>query len=241
MSIFAISVPKAKRWFVFIPDIDDTIDYYTITLPKNYDPTRKLPLLIINNVLQGTWLSSFFSRAKYVEAIVVDFSGRGITMGSYTGDASFNEIYRDVFSKYNIDETKICMLGHSNGGYATWAQAQNTPDRYSAIFPAVSEPNEAALMNLSNMNVRYLTSESDHLNAKITKELEKEAKTYINDYKTLWVEKYNHGLFGQIQFSEKIIGSLLSKTNNKFPDEIYFYTDKNRYRKHTDNYTFHRV
>lgn len=222
---------EGEKVICFRSDIDDTIDYYTITLPSKYDLNRKYPLLIINNVLQGSWLSSYFSRAKNVEAITVDFSGRGITMGSYVGDAAFNEIYKDVFSKYSIDETKICMLGHSNGGYATWAQALVAPDRYSAIFPAVSEPNEEALMNLSNMSVRYLTSESDYLNFQTTDEIEKEAKSYIKDYKTIWVEKYNHSLFGQIQFSEKVIGNLLSKTKNKFPDEVYFYTDKNRYRK----------
>ena len=222
---------EGEKVVCFHSDIDDTVDYYTITLPKNYDIKRKYPLLVINNVLQGSWLSSLFSRVKTVEVIAVDFSGRGVTMGSYTGDASFNEIYRDVFSKYNIDETKVIAIGHSNGGYSTWAQAQVTPDRYSAIYPAASEPNHNLLMNLSNISVRYLTSESEYLNSKVTLELEKQAKEYISDYKTLWVEKYNHGLFGIIQFSEKIIDELLQKTNNGYPNTIHFTTNKNRYLK----------
>lgn len=66
----------------------------------------------------------------------------------------------------------LCIIGHSNGGYATWARAELVTDRNSVIYPAVSEPNFDYLMNLSNMNVRYLTSESDSLNTKVTAYLE---------------------------------------------------------------------
>lgn len=221
---------EGEKVVCFHSDIDDTIDYYTITLPRSYTSSRKYPLLVINNVLPGSWLSSLFSRAKIVEAIAVDFSGRGVTMGSYVGDAAFNEIYNDVFSKFSIDEKKVIMMGHSNGGYATWAQAELVPDRYSAIYPAVSEPNYDYLMNLSNMNVRYLTSESDSLNAKVTASLEETIKKHVVDYKTLWVEKFNHGLMGVIQLNEKIIQSLIDSASiNKYPNRIDFYTDKNRY------------
>ena len=210
--------------------IDDTYEYYTITLPKGYNRKKKYPLIIINNVLNGAWLSSFFSRAKELEVIAVDFNGRGITLGSYVGDAAFNEIYTDVLSKYNIDNTKIIMMGHSNGGYATWAQAQMIPDRFAAIYPAASEPNHKALMNLNNIGVRYLTSDSEHLNHKVVTELKKQADRYIGDYKTLWVEKYNHGLFGQIQFSERIISQLVNESSREdYPNRIHFYTNKNRY------------
>ncbi len=78
-------------------------------------------------------LASYFSRSKSVKVIAVDFSGKGVAMCSYIGDVAFNEIYKDVFSNFSIDENKVLMMGHSNGGYATWAQAQITPDRYIAI------------------------------------------------------------------------------------------------------------
>ncbi len=175
-------------------DIDDTLDYYTVTLPRGYCSDKKYPLLIINNVLHGDWLSSFFSRTKRIEVIAVDFNGKGITMGSYVGDAAFNEIYNDVFAKFSIDENKVLMIGHSNGGYATWAQTQVTPDRYSAIFPAESEPNPKMLMNLSNMSVRYFTSESDYLDSIVTGDIEN-AGNQMGDYKTYRIEKFNHSLF----------------------------------------------
>lgn len=167
---------EGEKIVCFRSAIDDTLDYYTVTLPRGYSPDRKYPLLVINNVLPGTWLSSYFSRAKSVAVIAVDFSGKGVTMGSYIGDAAFNEIYKNVFSKFSIDENKVLMMGHSNGGYATWAQALVTPDRYSAIFPAVSEPNKEILMNLSNMSVRYLTSDADYLDSTVTKDVENAGK-----------------------------------------------------------------
>ena len=221
---------EGEKVVCFHSDIDDTLDNYTVTLPRGYSSERKYPLLVINNVLPGTWLSSYFSRAKSVEVIAVDFSGKGVTMGSYIGDAAFNEIYRDVISKFSIDENKVLMMGHSNGGYATWAQAQVTPDRYSAIFPAVSEPNEKMLMNLSNVSVRYFTSASDYLDPIVTEDVENVGK-YIKDYKTYRIEKFNHGLMGTVQFNEKIIEELLKATHDEFPNEIYFSTDKNRYLK----------
>ena len=69
---------EGEKVVCFHSDIDDKIDYYTITLPRNYTSSRKYPILVINNVLPGSWLSSLFSRAKIVEAIAVDFSGRGV-------------------------------------------------------------------------------------------------------------------------------------------------------------------
>ena len=221
---------EGEKVICFRSDIDDTLDYYTATLPRGYSSDKKYPLLVINNVLPGTWLSSYFSRVNSIEVIAVDFSGKGITMGSYIGDAAFNEIYKDVFSKFSIDENKVLMMGHSNGGYATWAQAQVTPDRYSAIFPAVSEPNEKMLMNLSNMSVRYLTSDADYLDSKVTDTV-KETGVQLKDYKTYRIEKLNHGLMGTVQFNEKIIEELLQSTRDMFPNEVYFSTDKNRYLK----------
>ena len=44
-------------------------------------------------------------------------------------------------------------------------------------------------MNLSNMIVRYLTSESDSLNVKVTSSLEENIAKYVNNYRILWVEK----------------------------------------------------
>ena len=195
-----------------------------------YQINKKYPLLVINNVLPGTWLSSYFSRAKSVELIAVDFSGKGVTMGSYIGDAAFNEIYEDVFSKFSIDESKIIMIGHSNGGYATWAQAQMTPDRYSAIFSSVSEPNKELLLNLSNMSVRYFTSESDYLDLIVTNTVE-EIREQIKDYKTYRIEKFNHSLMGTVQFNEKILNELIQSSRDEFPNEVYFSTNKNRYLK----------
>lgn len=221
---------EGEKVVCYHSDIDDTLDYYTVTLPHGYCSDKKYPLLIINNVLHGDWLSSFFSRTKRIEVIAVDFNGKGITMGSYVGDAAFNEIYNDVFAKFSIDENKVLMIGHSNGGYATWAQAQVTPDRYSAIFPAVSEPNPQMLMNLSNMSVRYFTSESDYLDSIVTGDIEN-AGNQMGDYKTYRIEKFNHSLMGTVQFNEKIIEELLRSTRDRFPNEVYFSTDKNRYLK----------
>lgn len=222
---------SGEKVICFHSDIDDTIDYYTVTLPKNYNRDHKYPLLIINNVLQGTWLSSYFSRVKKLKVIAVDFSGRGITMGSYVGDAAYNEIYEDVLERFNIDEKKICVMGHSNGGFATWNQAQVTPDRYLAIYPAVSRPNVDAIMNLSNQCVRYLSSESENIKSKIAEEIEIPAKKYLRDYKLLWIKKFCHGLFGQVQMNEKLIISMLNQEKEDYPNEINFYTNKNRYLK----------
>ena len=221
---------EGEKVICFHSDIDDTLDYYTVTLPRSYSSDKKYPLLVINNVLPGTWLSSYFSRAKSVELIAVDFSGKGVTMGSYIGDAAFNEIYEDVFSKFSIDESKIIMIGHSNGGYATWAQAQMTPDRYSAIFSSVSEPNKELLLNLSNMSVRYFTSESDYLDLIVTNTVE-EIREQIKDYKTYRIEKFNHSLMGTVQFNEKILNELIQSSRDEFPNEVYFSTNKNRYLK----------
>ena len=53
------------------------------------------------------------------------------------------------------------MMGQSNGGFSTWVIAQKTPDMFAGIIPSTGLFNINEVMNLSNMRVRFLTSDAD--------------------------------------------------------------------------------
>ena len=210
-------------------DIDEDIILYNLYLPKNYDKTKEYPLIVYNSVLYGGCQSSLFSRVKKLEDVIVaDAHGRDVTMGSYVGDASCREILEDICSRYKIDKTRIYAMGQSNGGYATWAQAQKTPDIFAGIYPCVSDFNEREIKNLSNLKVFYLTSEADFLHNEVCAKL---TKSNLPNLEILHVEKHTHNLFEEVILSEPVIADLMKERLNLYPQRISFYTHMNRYLK----------
>ena len=73
--------------------LDDSVIYYHVCLPDGYRPDKRYPLLISFSILQMDDTSKIFAGVRDLEDVIVaDIHGRGITMGSYIGDASIKEI-----------------------------------------------------------------------------------------------------------------------------------------------------
>ena len=210
-------------------DIDEDIILYNLYLPKNYDKTKEYPLIVYHSVLYGGCQSAFFARVKNLEDVIVaNVHGRDVTMGSYVGDALCREILEDICSRYKIDKTRIYVMGQSNGGYATWAQAQKTPDIFAGIYPCISDFNEREIKNLSNLKIFYLTSEADFLHNEVCAKL---TKSNLPNLEILHVEKHTHNLFEEVILSEPVIAELMKERQNLYPKRVSFYTHMNRYLK----------
>lgn len=222
--------PGAKKLYYFT-HIDDQYMRYCICLPKGFDPEQRYALLIINTITSadGSMYSYYFERTDaFPDLIVADIHGRGMTTGSYVGDRSFREILADIEKRYRIDEDRIYAMGQSNGGYATWTLAEKSPVLFAGIYPSTGYLNPNEVRNLSNMRVRFLTSDADPGHIKNTEGVDA-FRDCLKDYECTTFHKLMHNVFEQVQFEENALRELLSAKRDPWPDEVWLDTHMNRY------------
>lgn len=206
---------------------------YRICLPKNFSRDKTYSLLIINPITDShdSMYSHYFERTdSFPDLIVADVQGRGMTTGSYIGDAFFREILSDILKNYPINEKKIFAMGQSNGGFTTWVIAEKTPYLFAGIAPSTGYYNVHEVKNLSNLRVRFLTSDADPGHIYNSENIQKVSECF-RDYKQTAFCQLMHNVFEQVQFSEIALKELFEAENDPYPNEIYFDTYMNRYRK----------
>lgn len=214
-------------------DIDDQLIEYRVCLPRGFTRNKKYSLLLINAITAASenMFSHYFERSdSFSDLIVADVHGRSMTTGSYMGDISFKEILSDILKKYPINEKKIFAMGQSNGGFTTWVTAEKTPHLFAGIAPSTGYYNVQEVKNLSNLRVRFLTSDADPGHEYNSENIQK-VNDCFKDYKQITFNQLMHNVFEQVQFSEKAFKEFFEAENIPYPDEIFFDTYMNRYRK----------
>lgn len=124
-------------------------------LPDNYNSRDHWPLVVLlhgysaGGVLQDLYLglSGRVSELQVV-ALIPDGTRNSIglpfwnatdyccdTFGSGVDDVAFlNNLVDQVRHDYRIDEKRVYLMGHSNGGFMAFRMACESPDRYAALL-----------------------------------------------------------------------------------------------------------
>jgi len=162
---FAQTLPPGPQVTTFHSDVDDTEQPYGLYIPKNYNPAKKYPLVMMlhgagsNHRLSlrrvfgksnapgetDVEVSRTFPQFKDVDYIVVSPYARG-TMG-YQGVAEKDvmDILADVRKRFNIDEDRTYLTGLSMGGGGTLWIGLTRPDIWAAIAPVCPAPPEGTI------------------------------------------------------------------------------------------------
>ncbi len=152
--------PFAGKTGVFVKayrsEIDDTLQPYSIYLPRGYDPKRAYPLLVSLhgatsshrlNIRRVFGLGNRPGESDYeavrnevefpeVEFIVVSPYGRGEIAGyNGIGEQDVLQAMNDVEKAYHVDPDRVFLTGLSMGGGGTWHIGLRYPDRWAAIVP----------------------------------------------------------------------------------------------------------
>ena len=133
-----------------------TPELYSIYVPREYDPTKKWPLIITlhggssnHNVwmagLLGHEMSSkeyranfrtpFRARVHEDEAIIA--APQGLGQNHWMGEArrDVQDVIEDVRTFYNIDDDKIFLNGLSNGAVASYKIGLTDAWRFAGVLP----------------------------------------------------------------------------------------------------------
>ncbi len=213
---------------VYVPsELDDTLIRIIYKIPEGYDPALQYPAFFA--LTDGSYSELFPDDCLEERCLCFDINTRGSTGGAYVGEASIMSIYRWINKNFSIDPDRRYFLGGSQGGYATWAFAQNYPDVPAAIYPHISSFSEEKIHNLSNTPVFYLHSDQDYVNAK-----ERQASSYLKSYHNYRQYELDQMLHHQLipyLAHPFVLKQMLACRRNPYPDRIIFSTRDNRHLK----------
>ena len=218
-----------KNDVFFKSKLDNNYYHYDIYLPHDYDRSKKYPLVLhsavseFSNICVRCQISNYKS-----DVIIATLSARGVTSGSFIGDASMNEALEIIKKNFPIDEERISMFGYSNGSTATWIQAQISPHKFAAISPCAGIFDSNMIKNLSNMKIFDIESPHDHRYWKYSQSNDG-GLSDMENYSLVEVEAITHGSFQNVYVFKDIIEELAKHTINKYPDRITFRTAHNRH------------
>ena len=117
-----VYAPGTKRVF-FHDALDDSMNYYRVTLPQGYDPRQTYPLFVICSTKEYGTFGARFAAENPDNLIVADVSVRGVTLGSYIGEAALLHTLADLQKRFSIDADRVYIGGYSNGASAALAAA----------------------------------------------------------------------------------------------------------------------
>lgn len=180
----AQTLPPGPQVLSFFSDVDDTEQPYAIYLPRNFDESRRYPLVIslhgagsnhrlnLQRVFGRTnrqgqtdvEASRAFADWKDVEYIVASPFARG-TMG-YQGVAEKDvmDVLADVKRRFRIDENRVYLTGLSMGGGGTLWLGLSRPDIWAAIAPVCPAPPpgvDALAENALNLPAHFFHGDAD--------------------------------------------------------------------------------
>ena len=138
------AIPKPYRR-AFKSKYDNTFQPYTIKLPKDYDPTKKYPLLVFlhgSGQDEQALLKSARSGGNFIE--LAPFARD--MYRCYSSDSSQNDIIEaieDVKLHFSVDKDKLIVGGFSMGGYGALRTFYEHPELYKGVAVFAGHPDLA--------------------------------------------------------------------------------------------------
>jgi poly(3-hydroxybutyrate) depolymerase len=168
----------------FFSDADDTEQPYGLYLPKNYDETRKYPLVMMlhgagsnhrlalrrvfgkSNAEGETDVeaTTYFPVWDDVDFIVAAPYARGTAGYQGIPEKDVYDVLADVKKRFSIDENRVYLTGLSMGGGGTLWLGLTRPDIWAAIAAVCPAPPEGTFdlaSNALNFPVHFFHGDAD--------------------------------------------------------------------------------
>jgi len=150
----------------YISEIDSTLQPYSIKIPRNFQPNKKYPLLVMLHGSGQDDRNILYERNGILERFIeIAPKGRGTSNAYCINHAQddIREAIEDVIKNYPIDTTKIILSGFSMGGYGVYRTFYEAPERFAALSIFSGHPNLANIWGIGNnqpnfLKEKYLTS-----------------------------------------------------------------------------------
>ena len=219
---------KGVEKVYYISDLDKKVVFYNIHLPEEYNKKSKYPLIIVVPTYDVTDISSKLNYSLLNESVIcAEIDCRGITFGSYIGEASFIEARKDIIERFHINEKRIYMIGHCAGANAALMQIALFPHIYAGAIICGGSLRKDYVNNLLPSSIINISSnEGEDVFAKMisTNNPSSLICTYMSD-------KITHPFQMNVLFQRKAISKLLKHSIDEQPVTFKYYSENNRHLK----------
>jgi predicted peptidase len=137
-----------------LPQADEPAVRYAISIPRNYSPSKPVPLILALHFGVGGG-DAAGAGGEMVQILIGPALGELgaviVAPDSVRGDWSSSEnekavkaLLDMVLASYSIDKKKIVVTGFSMGGTGSWHFVETFPERFSAAIPVAGRPPASA-------------------------------------------------------------------------------------------------
>ena len=233
---------------------DDTEQPYGLYIPKNYDPAKKYPLVMMlhgagsnhrlalkrvfgkSNLDDETDVEAtrYFSQWDDVDFIVASPYARGTAGYQGIPEQDVYDVLADVKKRFNIDEDRSYLTGLSMGGGGTLWIGLTRPDIWAAIAPVCPAPPAGTIdlaANAINFPVHFFHGDKDPVvPVQWTRDwVEKMQNIGVEvTYKEFVDVKHDSWVSA---YDAEFIFGWFNQVRNKYPNEVKFSSKFYKYNK----------
>ena len=251
----AQKLDSGPQVLTFFSNADDTEQPYGLYIPKNYDPAKKYPLVMMlhgagsNHRLDlrrvfgksnaegenDVEASKYFPQWDDVDYIVASPYARGTAGYQGIPEEDVYDVLADVKKRFTIDENRIYLTGLSMGGGGTLWIGLTRPDIWAAIAPVCPAPPAGTIdlaSNALNFPVHFFHGDADPV---VPVEGSRKWVSLLQD---LGVEVFykeftdvKHDSWVNAYDNEYIFEWFAPAVRNPFPDQVNFVSKLYKYNK----------
>jgi len=253
-NITAQPVTSGPQVVTFFSNADDTEQPYGLYVPKNYDPARKYPLVMMLHgagsnhrlALRRVFGKSngegetdveatrYFPEWDDVDFIVASPYVRGTAGYQGIPEQDVYDVLADVKKRFNVDEDRTYLTGLSMGGGGTLWIGLTRPDIWAAIAPVCPAPPAGTIDlagNAVNFPVHFFHGDQDPVVPV------QWTRDWVEKMQNIGVEvtykefvDVKHDSWVSAYDAEYIFG-WFNQVRNKYPNEVRFSSIAYKYNK----------
>ena len=247
------TLPSGPQVLTFHSDIDDTEQPYGLYLPKNFNPNKKYPLVVMlhgagsnhrlslrrvfgkSNEVGATDVetSRIFPAWKDIDYIVASPYARGTAGYQGVPEKDVYDVLVDVKNRFPIDNDRVYLTGLSMGGGGTLWIGLTHPDIWAAIAPVCPAPpvgTEVFAPNALNIPVHFFQGGADPVvNPEGTRKWVSSLKDLGSNVEYTEYPGIQHNSWEKAYQDENIFKWFAPFKRNLFPDTVRFVTDQYKY------------
>lgn len=230
----------------FFSDVDDSEQPYALYLPKNFDPARKYPLVMMlhgggsNHRLalrrvfgrsnadgeSDAEATRYFPSRPDVDYIVAAPLARGSIAYQGIAERDVLAVLADVKKRFPIDENRTYLTGLSLGGGGTLWIGLTHPDIWAAIAPVCPDPAPGIFelaSNALNYPVHFFQGGADPVvNPAGTREWAKRMQELGTKTEYTEFPGVGHNAWENAYKDEQIFAWFSQFTRNQHPDRVRY-------------------
>ncbi len=251
--VMAQKLTPGPQVLTFFSNADDTEQPYGLYLPKNYDPQKKYPLVIMlhgagsnhrlalrrvfgkSNANGETDVEAtrYFPEWKDIDYIVASPFARGTAGYQGIPEKDVYAVLADVKKRFSIDEDRTYLTGLSMGGGGTLWLAMTRPDIWAAIAPVCPAPpggTDELLSNGLNLPAHFFHGDADQaVPVTVSREWVRKLKGIGGTVEYVEYPGVGHNSWEKAYQDEFVFDWFAKFKRNKFPQRVRFSSRRYEY------------